>query len=153
MRLSVPIWGFDKYKISWGAPKLTNSCKTFLHNGLLIPVVSLPSENVPAPPSPNWTFDEVFKILFFKRLSISFFLSSTFFPCSIIMGEIPFWTNVNAEKRPAGPEPTITGEGSDFKDLITLKSNFSLILFSISIGCIFSNLWYLFSSLTNISSV
>ena len=75
--MSVPICGFDKYKISSGAPNFTNSCNTFLQNLLLIPVVNLPSEKVPAPPSPNCTFDKGFNLPFNKNSSIVFFLSST----------------------------------------------------------------------------
>ena len=53
IKLSVPICGFDVYKISSGAPNLTNVSKTVLQYAEFIPVVSLPSEKVPAPPSPN----------------------------------------------------------------------------------------------------
>ena len=134
------MWGLCKYKICLGAPKLTNSWITFLQYGLLIPVVNLPSENVPAPPSPNWTLDKVFNFPVFKKDSTSFFLSSTVFPCSIIIGFIPFCTNVRAAKRPAGPAPTITGA-------------YLLFLFTSIFGkvveLIFSYFLYFCSSLTS----
>ena len=146
----MPIWGLDKYNISFGAPKLTNSCKTFLHKGLLIPVVNLPSEKVPAPPSPNWTLENGFKILLNKKLSTSFFLSSTVLPCSTIIGQIPFCIKINAENNPAGPAPIITGE--IFLE-ISLLVKFLIIVVSILQSSIFGNLGYFDSSLTDISIV
>ena len=76
---------------------------------MLIPEVSLPSENVPAPPSPNWILELVSNFPVWKNVSTSFFLSSTFLPCSIIIGSIPFFIKVSAANSPAGPAPTITG--------------------------------------------
>ena len=86
IKLSVPMWGFVKYKICSGAPKFTNSCRTFLQYGELIPLVSFPSEKVPAPPSPNCTFEYVFNFPVLIKVSTVFFLSSTVWPCSIIIG-------------------------------------------------------------------
>ena len=94
-----------------------------MHKGLWIPLVNLPSEKVPAPPSPNWTFDNVFSFPVFWNSSTSFFRSSTVFPCSIIIGFIPFWANVNAENKPAGPAPIITGLFEDFLFTIILKGS------------------------------
>lgn len=48
--------GFACQRISSGAPAWTNASSTWRICGLFVPVVSLPSENVPAPPSPNCTF-------------------------------------------------------------------------------------------------
>ena len=55
--LSVPICGFCIYKISSGAPCATKHSSTFrfLPEGSFTIVLSLPSEKVPAPPSPNCT--------------------------------------------------------------------------------------------------
>ncbi len=53
---SVPMWGFACQSISSGAPASTNHRSTCGASGFLMFVVSLPSENVPAPPSPNWMF-------------------------------------------------------------------------------------------------
>ena len=73
LKLSVPIWGFAVYKISFGAPNLTNSSNTFLEYILAeLPVFSFPSENVPAPPSPNWIFDTVENFLLLAKSSTSF---------------------------------------------------------------------------------
>ena len=77
IKLSVPICGLVKYRICSGAPNFTNSSKTVLQYGEFMPEVSLPSEKVPAPPSPNWTFELVFKMPAFIKLSTDFFLSST----------------------------------------------------------------------------
>lgn len=58
-RLSVPICGLAFVRISFGAPKSTKRSRTYLQRGSFIRVVSLPSENVPAPPSPNCTLQLV----------------------------------------------------------------------------------------------
>ena len=52
---SVPICGFARYAISSGAPLLMRSPRTPSMCGSRMRVVSFPSENVPAPPSPNAT--------------------------------------------------------------------------------------------------
>ena len=52
-KLSLPIWGFASHKISSGAPKRTKVFNTSRLRGLCVWVLSLPSEKVPAPPSPN----------------------------------------------------------------------------------------------------
>ena len=51
-----------------------------------MPVVSLPSLNVPAPPSPNWTLHSSFILPVDLYSSTYFILSSTLEPCSIIIG-------------------------------------------------------------------
>ncbi len=53
---SVPMCGFACQRISSGAPMPTNQRSTWRAIGFLMFVVSFPSENVPAPPSPNWMF-------------------------------------------------------------------------------------------------
>ena len=88
-----------------------------------------------------------------KKLSISFFLSSTVFPCSITMGQIPFWMKVKAENNPAGPAPIIIGEGPDCKERIEFTSNEVSIFLSMSNGSIFKILGYFVSSLTSMSIV
>ena len=108
-KLSVPMCGLFIYEISSGAPNLTNVSITSLHNGLCKFVVSFPSEKVPAPPSPNCTFEQVFNIRSFKNNSTSFCLSSTVLPCSTIIGLTPFSIRVSAQNNPAGPAPIITG--------------------------------------------
>ena len=82
----------------------------------------------------------MFNFPLFKNDSTSFFLSSTVFPCSIIIGFIPFWTKVSAAKRPAGPAPTITGLNLLFL-FISIWGRF--------ITLIFSNFLYFCSFLTS----
>ena len=53
---SVPMCGLASTRMSAGAPASTKASSTWRIWGDLIPVFSLPSENVPAPPSPNWMF-------------------------------------------------------------------------------------------------
>ena len=61
LKRSVPICGLFSYKISSGAPCSTKVSKTnlFLPNLSFTMVFSFPSENVPAPPSPNCTLDYI----------------------------------------------------------------------------------------------
>ena len=106
--MSVPICGLAVYNVDSGAPKLTNSWRTLVQKGLWIPLVNLPSEKVPAPPSPNWTFDKQSNLPVFLNISTTFCLFSTLSPCSITIGVIPFWTKVRAANKPLGPAPTIT---------------------------------------------
>ena len=51
---SVPTWGFCCQAISAGAPWASRVSVTKPHSSSPMRVVSLPSEKVPAPPSPNW---------------------------------------------------------------------------------------------------
>ena len=50
---SVPTCGWAIYKISSGAPASTKASNTLRPRKSLTRVVNFPSENVPAPPSPN----------------------------------------------------------------------------------------------------
>ena len=52
-------------------------------------VLSFPSENVPAPPSPNWTFESGTRIPVFQKFSTSLFRLSTLLPLSITIGLNP----------------------------------------------------------------
>ena len=57
---------------------ITNSCKTLrTYLSFLIPVISLPSENVPAPPSPNCTLETIFKLPLCQKASTSAFIKET----------------------------------------------------------------------------
>ena len=67
-----------------GAPCSTNNFSTASTNSVWLPVLSLPSEKVPAPPSPNWMLEFWFSLPVLKKLSTSNKRSSTFFPRSII---------------------------------------------------------------------
>ena len=140
--MSVPICGLFIYEIWLGAPNLTNCSITVLQSGLCKFVVSLPSEKVPAPPSPNCTLDIVFNIPSFLNSSTSFERSSTFLPCSIIIGFTPFSTIERAQNNPAGPAPIITGLLLLFLDTV-IPSNLSC--FSKSTTCTF----FAFASLSH----
>ena len=54
---SVPMWGLWEERMSSGAPCSTSTSSTAESRGSWVPVVSLPSEKAPAPPSPNWTLE------------------------------------------------------------------------------------------------
>ena len=111
VRLSVPRCGFEQNPISFGAPNFTKVSRTnrFLPFLSFTRVFSFPSENVPAPPSPNWTFEEGFNLPLFQNAFTESILSSTCSPRSKSIGAYPFWHNIYAQKSPAGPVPAITG--------------------------------------------
>ena len=108
---SVPTWGLWEYFTSAGAPASTSVSSTAAMRGSWVPVVSFPSEKVPAPPSPNWTLDRISRASspFFQKSSTLFVLSSTASPCSKRIGAQPFSESASAANIPAGPAPMITG--------------------------------------------
>ena len=69
--LSVPTWGLCLYKISSGAPNSTKYLDISCNRGWVMRVVNLPSEKVPAPPSPNCTLDSGLNMPFFQNVSTS----------------------------------------------------------------------------------
>ena len=54
---SVPMCGLASTRIESGAPKRWSVSRTTAILSWRLPQVSFPSLKVPAPPSPNWTFD------------------------------------------------------------------------------------------------
>ena len=78
-------------------------------------VWSLPSEKVPAPPSPNWIFELESNFLFFKNSLTEAILSSILPPLSNIIGLALHLVRYKAAKIPAGPKPTITGRKLSLK--------------------------------------
>ena len=68
---------------------------------------SLPSEKVPAPPSPKHKFDSSLSSLFLLILATSTLRSLTFLPRSTIIGQNPNSIRRRAAKSPAGPAPMI----------------------------------------------
>ena len=106
---SVPICGFCLYKISFGAPAATNSSSTLRIRASLIPVVSLPSLKVPAPPSPNCTLDCSFSVPSRQKRSTDAVLASTSCPRSSTSGRSPACAKISAANIPAGPKPTMIG--------------------------------------------
>ena len=107
--ISVPMWGLCRYRISSGAPAATKSASTCPISGSLTRVVSLPSEKVPAPPSPNCTLDLSSKPPPDQNLAISSWRLSTSQPRSTTTGRQPCRASVRAANMPAGPKPTTTG--------------------------------------------
>ena len=97
--------------ISAGAPAATNSCLTFkpLNPGSLTWLYNFPSENVPAPPSPNCTFDSVFNSLVRQKRKVSLARSWTDFPRSKIIGLKPICANISPTNKPHGPMPITNG--------------------------------------------
>ena len=77
-----------------------------------MPVLSLPSENAPAPPSPNCTLDCSSKMPCARILATSLALPSTSRPRSSNSGCRPALAKINAANKPAGPPPTTTGRSS-----------------------------------------
>ena len=74
-----------------------------------MPELSLPSENVPAPPSPNCTLLAGSKAPPDQKRSTSFARASTSRPRSITSGLSPAWARCSAANSPAGPIPTTMG--------------------------------------------
>ena len=77
--------------------------------GFLTRVVSLPSEKVPAPPSPKWTWLSGFRIPSLPEgTDIGETLRNGLAPLQEQDGH-PLPARVRAAKSPAGPQPTTTG--------------------------------------------
>ena len=106
---SVPMWGLASQRISSGAPWAAMISRTWPQSGLEMPVVSLPSENVPAPPSPNCTLLSGASAPPVQKRSTSCRRRSTSCPRSSTMGRSPARARYSAANSPAGPRPTTTG--------------------------------------------
>ena len=104
---SVPIWAWFSYFIDLLAPNSIRISRIYSIYLSLILVVNLASENVPAPPSPNWTLLFSSNIPSLKNLSTSICLSFILLPFSNTLTLKPAWDNLKAEKIPLGPYPTI----------------------------------------------
>ena len=72
---------------------------------ILMPVFSLPSENVPAPPSPNWMFVRSSSGAPALKASTISTRSSTEAPRSTTSGRNPARARYSAQNSPAGPAP------------------------------------------------
>ena len=89
---------------------MTNSSKTLaVYLSFLMPVISLPSENVPAPPSPNCTFVSGASSPVAQNFCTASCRSRTAAPRSSTIGRSPASARHNAAIIPAGPEPATTG--------------------------------------------
>ena len=74
-----------------------------------VPVLSLPSENVPAPPSPNCTLHSGSNGPPARNAAICALRVCASGPRSSTMGRAPARASSSAANIPAGPKPTITG--------------------------------------------
>lgn len=74
-----------------------------------VPVFSLPSENVPAPPSPNCTLHSLSSARSCQKRCTAFCRSSTAPPRSTTIGRSPARASRRPANIPAGPKPTTTG--------------------------------------------
>ena len=83
---SVPMCGFARYIMSSPAPASRNSASTCLMRPSFIPVASLPSEKVPAPPSPKSMLASGSRTLSFLNLSTASILASISGPLSRTIG-------------------------------------------------------------------
>ena len=110
---SVPMWGLARYRISSGAPHSQRILSAMAQRGSLMPVVSLPSENAPAPPSPNCTFERGLNAPPDQKDATAAARRATSCPRSTTMGRAPLSASVYAANSPAGPRPTTTGRFSN----------------------------------------
>ena len=104
--LSVPMCGLASTRIDAGAPKRCSVSRMTAILSCRLPQVSLPSLNVPAPPSPNWTFDSGSKTPDVQNFITARYRSSAGSPRSRTVTGMPASTSARAAKRPAGPVPT-----------------------------------------------
>ena len=111
----VPMCGLLTYRISSGAPAATNSSSTLRPWCCLslIWLYSLPSENVPAPPSPNCTLDSGSSTLRRHRPKVSTVRSRTALPRSRMIGLKPICASTSPANRPQGPMPTTSGRSGN----------------------------------------
>ena len=91
------------------APTSRNSESTFLMSPSFMPVASLPSEKVPAPPSPKSMFASGSRTRSFLNFSTASMRPSMDGPRSITRGLYPSDASSSAANRPAGPAPITTG--------------------------------------------
>ena len=122
---SVPICGLLAYRISSDAPNFTKLCKTYLilPNVSEICVLSFPSENVPAPPSPNCTLHSVSSSPVSQNCATFLVLVSTSCPRSYTTGLSPALASSRAQNIPAGPSPITTGLSSSLTFSVALTGN------------------------------
>ena len=113
MRLntSVPMWGLFTYRIDGSPPNSVSmrSTSLFLPKVSFTRVLSFPSENVPAPPSPNCTLEDGSSCPVSQNRATRSVLASTSSPRSRSMGMYPFLASIRPQNSPAGPVPIMTG--------------------------------------------
>ena len=134
------------------APKRTkvSSTRRFLPEGSFTDVFSLPSEKVPAPPSPNCTLLLGLSMPLSQNFCTSQVLFSTRLPRSITIGRKPASANIYAQNRPAGPAPAITGRlSSGIWPHAGIMYSFSLYMSTDELAALFT----IASSLFFVSSI
>ena len=107
--ISVPTWGLASARMLSGAPQRTSVSIMNRWRTSRVPVFSFPSENAPAPPSPNWTLLSVSSAPPLQKRSTSSCRCSTGRPRSNTIGRAPQRASTSAANRPAGPAPTTMG--------------------------------------------
>ena len=108
-RMSEPMCGLASHRMSRGEPASTKVSRISRWAGFLVPVLSLPSENVPAPPRPNWMLLSGSRMRSLRKRSIVCERRNAGSPRSMSRGLRPASARVRAAKRPAQPAPTTTG--------------------------------------------
>ena len=106
---SVPMWGFCRQAMSSGAPWSRKAPVTKAQSGSPMRVVSLPSEKVPAPPSPNWMLAFSSSSPAASNRCTACTRRSRSGPRSSTRGRYPDRASSKAANSPAGPSPTTTG--------------------------------------------
>ena len=109
---SLPTWGLASHRICGWAPASTKVSRMRRWAGLLVPVCSLPSENVPAPPTPYWMLLSTSSSPVALCASTTLLRRAASSPRSTSRGERPALARESAQKRPAQPAPTTTGRAS-----------------------------------------
>ena len=144
-RTSLPTWGFASHKIFFCAPALTKVSRIKRWEALLVPVLSFPSENVPAPPSPNWMLLSRSSWPVWLWCSTAAVLLVASSPRSMSRGLRPALASVSAQNRPAHPAPTTTGRFSEGAGCVALGS--AKVFSSASLICFAAGLpWILLRS-------
>ena len=134
------------------APKRTkvSSTRRFLPEGSFTDVFSLPSEKVPAPPSPNCTLLLELSMPLSQNFWTSQVLFSTRLPRSITIGRKPASASIYAQNSPAGPAPAITGRlSSGVLPCAGIRYSFSLYMSTDELAALFT----IVSSLFFVSSI
>ena len=105
---SVPTCGLASYTTDFDAPWSANSRSTCVMRLSCVPVFSLPSENVPAPPSPNCTLHSASSAPPLRKALTFAVRVSASRPRSSTIGFKPARASVSAQNIPAGPKPATT---------------------------------------------
>ena len=117
--LSVPMCGLASTVSSSPPPMSANVLSTVAISVSEMPVASLPSEKVPAPPSPNCTLLSGSSAPPSANALTLASRFSTLSPRSSTIGLNPAYASVSAQNSPAGPLPTTTGRKNSLGGVIS----------------------------------